>query len=1554
MELSVSDPESNIDNRAENWFVGDQVFAPFSGDDKLYEATITSISKIEGGKTVAVVRFSNFKEETVAVTTLKKKSKCERWKGFIFDDEDLEKPFFHEKKIPGPKVSLKLSEGGVCVPHTINRYLRDYQRDGVQFICRHYFHGKGCILGDDMGLGKTVQVISFLAAVLHKTGTREDIENNMPKFVLKTMRKESKALNDKIFLIIAPLSVLYNWNDELDTWGYFRICILHGNKKDHTLSCIRRRKCEIALTTYETVRLCLDDINSIEWSAVFVDEAHKIKNPKAQITQALKALKCRVRIGLTGTILQNNMDELWCVMDWAIPGCLGNRTRFKEDFANPIEFGQRHTATKRELAVGRKSMRRLAKRMSYWFLRRTKALISDQLPKKDDRVVYCSLTEFQKTVYKAVLETEDIMLVLRGWDLCDCNSGRKRKNCCYKQNQDGSTVRQIYFSYLAILRKISNHVSLLKPDENTSKMQASTVRRVCEHVFCKFPEFVQQSKEAAFTTISDPKYSGKMKVLQRLLDHCRRNRDKILLFSLSTKLLDVLERYCMATGLDYRRLDGKTKTEERVRIVKEFNSTPNINICLVSTMAGGLGLNFVGANIVVLFDPTWNPANDLQAIDRAYRIGQCRDVKVFRLISLGTVEEIMYLRQLYKQREGQVEAGVMTAATQLGEEPPATRLETPVGTGKIMGEENQDLRVQSDKGSKPTKRKSEQFFDFSSDSETEPLSTSKMKSNKGGLVETSHDADTRGQLTLVQCGFSKLLDWTADTGEEFSASDCSSDDEILENQCTEESTSDDLGAPVAKGKHMPSYLVSEAHSAAQLIKENRGLVQQARQKLCQNWSASSESEGEAELGNKCKQRGTLENVAVATGTDNSTEESDDLKLPSQVLGEKKKVLSKKSSKLNFLSKDSEDSNDANLTSISCKEKALLSCKHSGFPVAKPGIIGDCPKITKGKPLSHSAKLKAQLEELDNITDESDDIEISTESPGKTYNQAEHRAEGGRKSLYGKSRVLFKKGTVQYNIEEFSSSGDDVPTKRILFSANREMGKSNSKQECSKIQSRPKDRPSGIAKGEDLPGHRKRSQSHGEKFASMDRLLGDVQEVAFIHSNQRVIGSSKAENQMSHTAIRDVFERKQYSQILANVAVHTSQMLQEADDMLGSPQKSFHQRQTNESQKLAPLSLVHPVTQTERKIHRAGGTTFLIGQTPKGICRKQFSEMAEYFNMPSVENLAEHVLSSTSQHRLTMLRDFYTAQYPELKDILPVRPPESELESDVSVKRSRICIATDHSDSKNKKSINSSLIRGVSGGRTKSFRKKHLKEPAVCFETQNEVSSEKHDCRSRLPHIKINKVMADKSFSSDFAEGVDSRICMDYSNSSTTAHSKSQPDRSETSFRKTVKLQQHHEEIGPPAEGSKCKSDNSQEISQSKTASIAELLGDTSILDTLFDRKKNLTARPKKASGDVPKRKSKPKDFWDFLNKGNDEYMSTLTDLSMIERLCESAPVKSKKSGEEWDDSLWKKNEKFLWKKSDPQNDSSASTSGTSLAGCQLWKRNSQTLDGKPWQNPANE
>uniref|UniRef100_A0A665X7B7 Excision repair cross-complementation group 6-like 2 n=1 Tax=Echeneis naucrates TaxID=173247 RepID=A0A665X7B7_ECHNA len=632
------------------WHDGDRCLAPNPRDGILQEAKIQRLtSTVHSTETTAWVIFTDHnndeeEEEEVAVPI----SKLVRADLNCFTQE---KPLF-PNSIPDRRlcVPLRLSDVNEDkVPYTINRYLRDYQREGIRFIYSNYIRASGCILGDDMGLGKTVQVIGFLAAMLHKTGTWEDVKNNRPQF-LQSQIPSKQITPKKVFLIVAPLSLLYNWKDELDTWGHFQYVVVHGLRKEEELARIKKGRTEIALTTFETLRLCLDQFNNTDWSAVIVDEAHKIKNPSSQITQAMKELKCKIRIGLTGTILQNNLEELWCVMDWAVPGCLGSLGHFKNIFSEPIEQGQRFSATKRALATGRKTVRALVRKISHWFLRRTKALIKEQLPKKDDRVVYCSLTDFQQNVYQTVLDTEDVMLLLRSSEKCDCQSGSTRRRCCYKRNSEGVQIKELYFTYLAILRKVANHVALLQSSAGTSKKQEKYLSAICQMVFQKFPDFVQRCKDEAFEALSDPVYSGKMKVLQKLLKYYLQKRDKVLLFSLSTKLLDVLEHYCMAEGLDYRRLDGTTKSKERVQIVKEFNRSSHINLCLVSTMAGGLGLNFVGANVVVLFDPTWNPANDLQAIDRAYRIGQCRDVTILRLISLGTIEEIIYLRQVYKQQ----------------------------------------------------------------------------------------------------------------------------------------------------------------------------------------------------------------------------------------------------------------------------------------------------------------------------------------------------------------------------------------------------------------------------------------------------------------------------------------------------------------------------------------------------------------------------------------------------------------------------------------------------------------------------------------------------------------------------------------------------------------------------------------------------------------------------------------------------------------------------------------------------------------------------------------
>ncbi|XP_068857518.1 DNA excision repair protein ERCC-6-like 2 isoform X2 [Aphelocoma coerulescens] len=1148
------------------WRIGEKCLAPCLENGKLHEGTISSLEKDKNGKLFAVVSFLESEERKILVTKLcKVKDSRGPWKSLIFDEDDLEKPYFPDQNLPSPAVAFKLSDNGDFIPYTINRYLRDYQREGAQFLYKHYANKRGCILGDDMGLGKTIQVISFLAAVLHKKGTREDIENNMPEFLLRTMKKGSDCNPKKTFLIVAPLSVLYNWKDELDTWGYFKVAVLHGSKKDDDMCRIKQGKYEVALTTYEILRLYLDEFNSIEWSAVIVDEAHRIKNPKAQITQTMKSLKCSVRIGLTGTILQNNMKELWCVMDWAVPGLLGSREHFKKKFSDPVEHGQRHTATKRELATGRKAMVKLARKMSGWFLRRTKALISDQLPKKEDRMVFCSLTEFQKAVYQAVLETDDVTLVLRAGEPCSCNSGRKRKNCCYKVNAHGETIKSLRFSYLMILQKVANHAALLQTD-NTSKLQEAHIKRVCSQVFSSFPDFVQLSKDAAFETISDPKYSGKMKVLQQLLNHFRKNKDKVLLFSFSTKLLDVLEQYCMASGLDYRRLDGNTKSEDRIRIVREFNSIQEINICLVSTMAGGLGLNFVGANVVILFDPTWNPANDLQAIDRAYRIGQYRAVKVFRLISLGTVEEMMYLRQVYKQqlhcavigtenarryfeavqgskehqgelfgihnlfklrthgscltkdileREGRVEAGVITAATWLKEENRSCSSEKYEQPDCKEDGDPQSIQAQ-------LKREDTDFWDDFSDDDI--LESSVKKCDRRKPSNGNNFMVTKGQLSLMQCGFSKLLQREIETTKE-------GDD----NYNSHNSSSDD---------HTVTKIVNSKHDDFQKRQTIVPVLEHGKAVLSPSgtdkqdmhstdWLGLSGSEEEGDR--KSEDQGISKQCDIVMETESSSEEDDDVIFPTQVEVCQQPVLTKEVEIHRSTSENCEEL---------AKEKAGFVFKGNSRQFGFPSTESNFSNAMSFEDIKNDTDLKAASD----VSDESDDIELSRNSESRklgtlNFPKCKEIDNVSKSLLQAKKPNRKGKEGGSQNIDEFSSSEDNFPVEKIH----------GRKQSCKHKQRRGRvqfgckmlcpiqDTSVAQMKPSNYAMHRtyasKTVFEHQEqKMESMDKYLDGVQEVAYIHSNQNVVGPSKAENHLSRWAVRDVFELKQFSQLPANVAV----------------------------------------------------------------------------------------------------------------------------------------------------------------------------------------------------------------------------------------------------------------------------------------------------------------------------------------------------------------------------------------------------------------------------------
>ncbi|XP_036954302.1 DNA excision repair protein ERCC-6-like 2 isoform X2 [Acanthopagrus latus] len=1554
----------------EIWRTGDTCLAPDPRDGTLREATIQRPTTSHNNDTKAWVLFDDEEEEEAVPV-----SKLMRPGSSHFTQE---KPLFPSSTTdPRLCVPLNLSDvDGDRVPYTINRYLRDYQREGIRFIYNNYMRSRGCILGDDMGLGKTVQVIGFLAAVLHKTGTWEDIQKNRPDF-LQSQQPSKQSKPKKVFLIVAPLSVLYNWKDELDTWGHFQCVVVHGLRKEEELARIKKGRIEIALTTYETLRLCLDQFNNIDWSAVVVDEAHKIKNPNSQITQAMKDLKCKIRIGLTGTILQNNLEELWCVMDWAIPGCLGSLGHFKSKFSDPIEQGQRHSATKRSLATGRKTVRALVRKISHWFLRRNKALIKGQLPKKDDRVVYCSLTDFQQTVYQTVLDTEDVTLLLRSSEKCDCQSRRTRRGCCYKTNSNGVEMKNLYFSYLAILRKVANHVALLQSTAGTSKKQEKYLSAICAKVFQKFPDFVQRCKNEAFEALSDPMYSGKMKVLQKLLKFYLQRRDKVLLFSLSTKLLDVLESYCMAEGLDYSRLDGNTKAKERLQMVKEFNSSSHTNLCLVSTMAGGLGLNFVGANVVVLFDPTWNPANDLQAIDRAYRIGQCRDVTVLRLISLGTVEEVIYLRQVYKQqlqssvvgkesarryfeavqgqgvhkgelfgiknlfrlqtqgtcltrkileREGQVEAGVMTTSTHTGD-----------------GKEEEETKGVSEPGHAPPgdgpvrndePAKENGVLDFSSGSEEDEVergfngrtsNPSAVEGNRGGNAATG-----ASRLSLFQHGFSRLLE-EVEGQQELGEGDSSVEESPFE---------EDVGDQKREGTS--SGISNTGNGAVCLSKMG---------KKTRDLSSGSDMEEREERGGGRQERVSLVKQSKRQGQKGWTnkkitvfEESDEISSPDK---KKPNKLNTAIPRVHHFEGYSDESEDLDLEAMAVPKRDALDSNTKG------GDKGRGRLDRNRKRLSSSVRDKARSKY-------SDEIETFTSSEDEHTPVKKARPTG-----------------CHFTSPQTERSREELPKERQRAATTDRA-----------------ERRAGSSKGVSFTSLK--SPSSKGKDGTIDSVLGGVQEVMYMHSNQRVVGGSKAEELISRAAVRDVFKLKMYSQLPAN------HLLGDMESLSVSPPDN---QPRPSAVRLEKPNVDHPVTFTNKSVHHTRHTTFIIGETPLAISRQQLEEMAEKFKFPSVHQFAVEILRRDSAQRLAWLRQYYSSlNHPDLANTVTNNFPQPDSAQTSSSASTKTAATKSEVDSRTPpKDVLKAKVRPKYAQKKpeipqnngfmpqnkprnpqndvqepqkkQKIPRKNVHEPLSDVPSLDSEEQEERVCSAR-GHKRTKKgsvsssgafragggLGSDKASSSGLGSG-EAAAFLNRTDRDTPSSADLSHGRSTTLSKPTAQEREQEQKLSSktsePFQGQREKPHTASPPMQAPSTSsrhsfLTDLIGDTSILDDLLKpkskgeqhrgtpktppaassvsvRTSRIPLNSDSGSADLLDTLSSPrshntlptqqaaskrsrKDFWDILNEGNEESINRLTDPAEVKRVCISTKFADRsRSGEEESKSLWKTNDKFLWK-----------------------------------------
>jgi SNF2 family DNA or RNA helicase len=595
---------------------------------------------------------------------------------YFSDDERLEelreRPMLRDIVPSQPYKDIYLEYSSGWIPAPIAQWLRDYQIQGTDFLHEHFVNQTGGILGDDMGLGKTIQVIAFLTAAFGKTGDERDLKR------MRKMRRESRWY-PKV-LLICPGSLMANWQSEMDRWGFWHHDQYHGSASSRTsvLSAAKQGRLEVMITTYTTYRNHRDEINMVEWDCCIADECHQIKERSSEISKAMNEVNALCRIGLTGTAVQNKYDEFWTLLNWTNPGRFGTMAEWRTCISGPLKIGQSHDATNAQLATCRKVAEKLVKNLlPRWFRRRMKSLIAHQLPKKTDRVVFCPLSDSQSEAYMNLVDSDKIDYIRRSSDWCDCSSGKKRGWCCYSELPDRGKWQHHVFPMLMTLQKLSNHLALLCPQSKDSKDRHE---KDLENLQAALPDnwLDMYNNRDQITNYANAEFCGKWKVLRKLLKFWHSNGDKVLVFSHSVRLLRMLQMlFKSTTSYNVSYLDGSMKYEERTQTVDDFNANETQFVFLISTKAGGVGLNITSANKVVIFDPNWNPSWDLQAQDRAYRIGQVRDVEVFRLVSAGTVEEIVYARQIYKQQQANIAynasterryfRGVQDTANQKGE-----------------------------------------------------------------------------------------------------------------------------------------------------------------------------------------------------------------------------------------------------------------------------------------------------------------------------------------------------------------------------------------------------------------------------------------------------------------------------------------------------------------------------------------------------------------------------------------------------------------------------------------------------------------------------------------------------------------------------------------------------------------------------------------------------------------------------------------------------------------------------------------------------------------------
>ncbi|WP_366924282.1 SNF2 helicase associated domain-containing protein [Metallumcola ferriviriculae] len=442
------------------------------------------------------------------------------------------------------------------VPDSLKGVLRDYQTKGFKWLKTLAMYGLGGILADDMGLGKTLQTLAFLL----------------------TEKEKVQAPS----LVVAPTSVIYNWQEETRRFAPdLKVIVIAGTPRERAAQLKEAVECDLIITSYALIRRDIERYREMSFGYCILDEAQHIKNPNSQNAKSVKTVKARAYFALTGTPVENSLVELWSIFDFIMKGHLFSRQKFRKKYELPIMKNQDKNA-----------LNELQKQIAPFIMRRMKKDVLKELPPKFESKMVTELTGEQKKIYLA-----------------------------YLNEAKGEIEREIATRGF-----------------NKSQIKILTLLTRLRQICCHPGMFLENYRGD----------SGKLQYLKEILQDAIQGGHRILLFSQFTSMLHIIKKLLDDEGIEYFYLDGSIKAQKRTEMVKDFNNGQGETF-LISLKAGGTGLNLTGADMVIHYDPWWNPAVEDQAADRAYRIGQKNSVQVIKLITKGTIEEKIFELQLKKK-----------------------------------------------------------------------------------------------------------------------------------------------------------------------------------------------------------------------------------------------------------------------------------------------------------------------------------------------------------------------------------------------------------------------------------------------------------------------------------------------------------------------------------------------------------------------------------------------------------------------------------------------------------------------------------------------------------------------------------------------------------------------------------------------------------------------------------------------------------------------------------------------------------------------------------------